>query len=476
MQEIIESVGIDIGTSTTQLIFSRLVMENLTSGYSVPKITIVDKEITYRSSIYTTPLRSETEIDAKRVSEIVRTEYQHAGKRPEDIQTGAVIITGETARKKNASAMLEALSAMAGEFVVATAGPDLESVLSARGAGTDTLSAKERCTVANLDIGGGTTNIALFHKGTLAGVSCLDIGGRLIKLQDGKITYIYQKIAALADEHGISVKTGDRADIGTLEKICGLMADQLAQALHLKRMEPDHQQYYTNKGKPLGTEPEVQAVTFSGGVADFVYEPGTEDVFRFNDIGILLGRAVAMHPAFRNIRTFRAKETIRATVIGAGNHTTEVSGSTISYNIARFPIKNIPIVRVEIENETTAEGVIESLQRQIPMYFAEGKPEQLALALSGNGWTSFREIQKLAESICAGGKAVLESEFPLIVILEQDIGKVLGNALRYRLGNEKEIICLDSIAAKSGDYIDIGVPVANGRVIPVIIKTLIMNS
>lgn len=476
MREIIESVGIDIGTSTTQLIFSRLVMENLASGYAVPKITIIDKEIIYRSSIYMTPLLSETEIDAKKVSEIVRTEYQKAGKRPEDVQTGAVIITGETARKANAAAMLSELSSMAGEFVVATAGPDLESVLSARGAGTDRISAEERCTVANLDIGGGTTNIALFHRGSVAGVSCLDIGGRLVKLRDGKITYVYHKIEAMAREHGITLRAGALADIGELQKLCDLMADQLSQALHLKQAEPDHAKYYTNDGKPLSGRPEVQAVTFSGGVADFVYEPTGKDVFRFNDIGILLGRAVANHPAFQSVRVFRSKETIRATVIGAGNHTTEVSGSTISYNTDRLPIKNVPIVRVEAGSESTAEGITESLRRQIPMYFAEGRPEQIAVALSGDGWTSFRKVQELAEALCVGAAAVLESGFPLIVVLEQDIGKVLGNALNDKLDHRKEVICLDSIAAGSGDYIDIGVPVANGRVIPVVIKTLIMNS
>jgi len=176
MQEIIESVGIDIGTSTTQLIFSRLVIENLAGGYSIPKINIVDKEIVYRSEIHTTPLLSESEIDAQRVSEIVRSEYQRAGKSPRQVQTGAVIITGETARKKNANAVLEALSAMAGEFVVATAGPDLESILSGRGAGTDDISEEKRTVVANLDIGGGTTNIAVFDKGVVSGVACLDIG------------------------------------------------------------------------------------------------------------------------------------------------------------------------------------------------------------------------------------------------------------------------------------------------------------
>lgn len=173
MHEVILSVGIDIGTSTTQLIFSRLTIENQASSYTVPRINIVDKEVIYRSRIYFTPLRSPTEIDAEAVKKIVRSEYRAAGITPEELKTGAVIITGETARKENANEVLSALSDLAGDFVVATAGPDLESVLSGRGAGADVLSKEKHTTVANLDIGGGTTNIALYEKGTLRGTCCL---------------------------------------------------------------------------------------------------------------------------------------------------------------------------------------------------------------------------------------------------------------------------------------------------------------
>ena len=169
MHEVILSVGIDIGTSTTQLIFSRLTIENRASSYTVPRIDIVDKEVIYRSKIYFTPLRSATEIDAEAVKRIVREEYQAAGMTPEMLRTGAVIITGETARKENANEVLEALSDLAGDFVVATAGPDLESVLSARGAGTDALSKEKRTAIANVDIGGGTSNIAVYEKGVLRG-------------------------------------------------------------------------------------------------------------------------------------------------------------------------------------------------------------------------------------------------------------------------------------------------------------------
>ena len=169
MRQEIKSIGIDIGTSTTQLVFSRIVVENVAGSYNVPRVSIVDKEVIYRSKIYFTPLRSATEIDAEAVKKIVKDEYAAAGMTPADLSTGAVIITGETARKQNANEVLEALSDFAGDFVVATAGPDLESVLAARGAGTDTISEEHRTAVANLDVGGGTTNIAVYQKGTLRG-------------------------------------------------------------------------------------------------------------------------------------------------------------------------------------------------------------------------------------------------------------------------------------------------------------------
>lgn len=476
MHEVILSVGIDIGTSTTQLIFSRLTIENRASSYTVPRIEIVDKEVIYRSPIYFTPLRSPTEIDAEAVKKIVREEYLAAGKTPGEMRTGAVIITGETARKQNANEVLEALSDLAGDFVVATAGPDLESVLSARGAGADALSLKRRTVVANLDVGGGTSNIALYQKGSLKGTSCLDIGGRLIKVEKGVITYIFPKIQALALSKGISLSVGEAADPGKLFRVCRHMASQLAQALYLAPPDGDHAGLYTNKGKPLPREPQVKAVTFSGGVADCVYQDVEGDPFCYGDIGVLLGKAIREDPDFKKAERCEALETIRATVVGAGTHTTEVSGSTIHYERDQLPIKNIPILKVPEEDEASLETLRASILEQMPLYKPEGKAEQIAIAFTGQTRTSFAEIQDLAAAIIEGAKEVIESRYPLVLVVENDIGKVLGNALNVLLEHKKEVICIDGIQTLSGDYIDIGEPVANGQVLPVVIKTLIFNS
>ena len=477
MQEVINSVGIDIGTSTTQLIFSKLTIENEATSYVVPRINIVKKDVTYRSDIYFTPLKSPIEIDAAKVKEIIRGEYIKAGMKPTDLNTGAVIITGETARKQNANEVLSALSEMAGDFVVATAGPDLESVLSGKGAGADRYSEERRTVVANIDIGGGTSNIAVFEKGDLKGTSCLDVGGRLIKIDpSGKISYIFRGTAALAKANGIRIEVGDRADEKVLYRICELMADQLAMAVHLKEADELHREMYTNNGKRLNPEPKIRAITFSGGVASCYYNGEPDRVFAYGDIGVLLARAVKANPLFKNVEILEAAETIRATVVGAGTHTVNVSGSTIGYTQGKLPIKNIPVLKLSETEELNPELFRSVLKDKLKLFRSEGEMEQVAIVFSGRHHSRFLEIQELAKMIADGAEEVIAGKYPLIVVVEHDIAKALGNALNVLLERKKDFICIDGIFARDGDYIDIGEPVALGRVVPVVIKTLIFNS
>ena len=475
MHEVINSVGIDIGTSTTQLIFSKLTIENLATSYTVPRICIVDTEVIYRSKIYFTPLIDSKTINSEGVKKIVKFEYDKAGMKPDDLKTGAVIITGETARKENANEVLSALSEMAGDFVVATAGPDLESVLSAKGAGTNVLSKDKRNTVANIDIGGGTSNIAVFHKGNLVGTSCLDIGGRLVKIENGKITYIYEKIAKLISRLGLDIRVGQTADEHSLMKLSEAMAEQLAMAIGLKKRDDFHRELYTNDGKPLPEDLIPDGVTFSGGVAVIAYDENSGSKFQYGDIGILLGDAIRTKEFFAGVKIYPAIETIRATVVGAGTHTTEVSGSTIRYEEDMLPLKNIVVVKMSEEEEGNLRIFSESLTKKLEIFTNRNRDECVAVALGGGGFKTFDRVQELANAIIAGLRNYDNPAVPVLVIVESDIGKVLGNALKVLYDGKRKVICIDNIFVKDGDFVDIGKPVAGGRVVPVVTKTLIFN-
>lgn len=458
MKEKLLSVGIDIGTSTTQLVFSEITIENTAAAYTVPRIVIADKKIIYRSKIHFTPLASPTEIDREGVRGIIENEYAAAGVNKKDIDTGAVIITGETARKENAAAVADFMSAFAGDFVVATAGADLESIISGKGAGADEYSKKHRTSVMNIDIGGGTSNFALFDRGEPASTGCMDVGGRLIRLEDGKITYIAPKLEELIRSCNLGIRVGSTAYIAELEKAADLMVHALMQGANLEPRDKLFNLLVTDGSIPEG---QAENISFSGGVADYIYDSGSGDPFKYGDIGIILGRAVKNSPLCGSIPVVRSLETIRATVVGAGAHTTEISGSTVTYTKDLFPIKNLPVLKLTAEEET---DIPAALSKKLE-WFEEGRA---AVALKGLKNPHFAQICRYADGLAA---ANLPS--PVTVIVEHDMAKALGQALHGKV--KGDIICLDGIKLENGDYIDIGRPIADGNVLPVVVKTLVFK-
>ena len=466
------SVGIDIGTSTTQLVISKLTLENRANPFSVPRISIAAREVLYRSDIHFTPLLSDTVIDAEGVRSIVEEEYRKSGYRKEQVGTGAVIITGETARKENAREVLRALSEFAGDFVVATAGPDLESILAARGAGADEYSKEKRCQVLHFDIGGGTSNLALYEKGELTATGCLDVGGRLIKVdRDGSINYLSPKLQRWLEQAGRPLRVGQTVTPDDLAPVIGDMVAALEQAAGL-RPGTERLDYFTTQGTHWKPAP-APVVSFSGGVADCIYDP-QGDWRTYGDIGVLLGRAIRDSASFRSAELRRGTETIRATVVGAGSHSTDISGSTIFYRGISFPLKNLPILKLTEAEERGGAGTLAAAIREKVKWFSdEGGLTQTALGLRGEKNPAYHRVQELAQGIFEGLEALREHGFFPVVVVEADMAKVLGQTLSQLASGP--LLCLDGVGVDNGDYIDIGAPVANGTVPPVVIKTLVFN-
>ena len=454
------SVGIDVGTSTTQVVFSKLQMDNAGGYFSVPRVAIVDKEVVYKSEVYMTPLKTDVLIDTEALRDIVAAEFRKAGYRPEDTDSGAVIITGESARKENADAVLKSLSDFAGDFVVSAAGPDMESLIAGKGSGAWQYSMDHHCRVANLDI-----------------------GGRLICMNpQGIITKVSPAAAVMAQAAGVSVSVGDRCDELKLTAVTRQMAAALNVYLGVGtdtsaggKADAILRQIKTPGSSDFPRPEKVQAVFFSGGVADLIYHESM-DTWAYGDIGVLLGRAIRESRLFTDFQKMEPGETIRATVVGAGTYTTTISGSTITYSGDIFPLKNIPVIKLDEElQEACFAGETEPVIRRIQWVLGQNDAERFILAMPGKRNPGYTEMKRAAAAIRQIMDRVQPLGEPILLVIESDIAKAMGQMIRQQPDLKRQVVAIDSIHVEDGEYVDMGKPMMNGMVIPVVVKTLIFG-
>ena len=460
-EEQLLSVGIDIGTSTTQCVFSRLTLSNTASSFSVPRIRVTEKKILYRAPVQLTPLLDRDTIDAPALESMIRGAYVAAGMDPAEIRLGAVMITGETARKANARTVTSALSELAGDFVVATAGAALESILAGRGAGAAELSAIRGLRVLNLDIGGGTANMALFDGGDPVCDGCLNIGGRLLRFREDGHTVLALSPAmeAVAQDCGIPLREGARLTDDEIARLAARMAAVLEEAAGLRERTPLHEALTVEHALPPALQADVY--TFSGGVADCIYGLA-ENSAQFLDLGEALGRAVAASRFFTAGRVLRPEETSHATVIGAGAYSMTVSGSTIQYRSMELPIKSLPVASVPFAREEDLPGLGAAIRRQYEIF--DGECAIYMEGIPGISWTCLKQAaETMAEAMREHALKVL--------IFREDMAKAFGQALSRCWTPDTPFLCLDGIELMYGDMLDIGAPLYGGRVVPVIVKT-----
>lgn len=474
-RETMLSAGIDVGTSTTKMIVSRFELMNVAGATHVPRIEIVETEIVYQSPIYRTPLLDASTIDVAKVEELVRGEYEKAGVRPEEIETGAVIITGETATKKNAREMVNHLSEHAGDFLVATAGPDLEGMIAAKGSGAFDVSAKSYAPIANVDIGGGTANIAVYHQKTLLGTCTMHVGGRLIEFENGKIRSISPPIEKLVQRKGWKLEVEDASDHPTVMKVVEELTAALFRVLAQATLHDDELLilgHLPNWSRPIET------IMFSGGVAECMYhyeEQGASPA-QYNDIGQQLAQTILKESDNSEWSWMRPKETVRATVLGAGTHTTELSGATIQVQADELPLKNLPVYEFDFQQtfEARLSEMESAIIQALDLYDAYREGQNFALYISGMPYMKFYAIQQLAEEIMKVMNRRADPSLPIVLVLETDHAKVLGQTL-HAMHVKQSIICIDQIKVEHGDYLDIGRTLASDTV-PVVIKTLTFHS
>ncbi len=468
------SVGLDVGTTTTQVVFSRLGLKDVARVGQIPRIQITDRAVIYQSPIVFTPLLDSETIDADALKEIVRMEYAAAGIDPRQVETGAVIITGETAKKRNADEILRALSGFAGDFVVSVAGPHVESLIAGRGAGAADYSQAHYATVTNVDIGGGSSNSATFRSGQAVSAAAMNYGGRILIIDhaSGRIRHIAGPAQHILDDLGLALRTGDSPTLAQLRRFTDRMADLTLELIEAGASPLAQKLYLT---PPAVVSGKGTVLSFSGGIGHYYFQPISirtlADATIHDDIGPLLAESLRSHPDLNAYTVVQPAQTLRATVLGAGTQTVTLSGSTIWAERQILPIVNVPVIRPALTVDLTPAAVAAAISAAVRRWDVNAASDPFAIALELNRALDYTSLIQLANGL-RDFSGNLPPERPLIVIIERDYAQALGQTVKG-LAPDRALLVIDQVGLAEGDYIDVGTPLMDGRVVPLSVKTLI---
>jgi len=470
------SVGIDIGSSGTQLIFSRINLRRLGEDLS-SRYCIVSRETLFQSPVALTPYRDQERIDEEKLAAIIDEAYAQSGLHPDQIDSGVVILTGEALRRQNAQAITELLAENGGEFVCAAAGHHLEAMLAAYGSGAARLSHSEGKRILNVDIGGGTTKLAVVEGGRITAMAAVHIGGRL-QVVDAQDCIVRLDPAGrhLAAAAGYAWKLGDRAARVELERVAAWMADALIAAIHERPLPHAVEHLYLTD--PIADLGHIDGVMFSGGVGEYVYGREPRD---FGDLGKLLGTAIAQRLAQGALPwpLLPAGECIRATAVGASEYSVQLSGNTIYISSPGdlLPRKNLQVLQPPYvcREEIDAAELARAIRGHFTAFDLEEGASEVALAFRWAGAPAYPRIAAFAQGIVHGLPRTVASGKPLYLVLDGDIAQTLGAILREELKLENEILVIDGVTLWDLDYIDLGRIRLPSHTVPVTIKSLVFS-
>jgi ethanolamine utilization protein EutA len=423
---------------------------------------VTTRKVVHRSPVALTPYAGARRIDTDALSTVIEDAYAGAGWSRDTVDTGAVIATGEAARKENAAAIVDLFSGQAGRFVCATAGHNLEAILAAHGSGAVATSRRrETPVVLNVDIGGGTTKLAVCREGHVDETAALDVGARVISWDAGgtllSVTAAGERLAASL---GLALRPGARPARAALERIADAVADVVLRVPEGRAM--DRVLWLT---APVRSRGPFDALVFSGGVGEYVNGNETRE---FGDLGWLVGAAITRR---LRVKPLPAVESIRATCIGASQYTIQVSGDTLFVtrpdvlplrDLAAIALRPVVLAPAEIAREVRAG--IERLDR------GDGR---FAVAVRWRHGPRYAALHALCAGISEGVRGVLSDDQPLVVVLDADIAGIVGQILHDEMAIGSPIVCVDQIALSDLDFIDVGAIVPDKHVVPVVVKSLV---
>ncbi len=472
------TVGIDIGSSTSHLMFARVHLQRLSTALS-SRFVVIDRKVLWQSPILLTPYRSDYTIDVDELAGFIGGCYAYAGIPREKVDSGAVILTGEALKRRNARAIADLFSEEAGKFVCASAGHHMECQMAAHGSGAVALSRGHNATVLNIDIGGGTTKFALVEKGRILATCAIAVGGRLIVEEEDKgLTRVEPPAEEVAQALGIALALGKSLVTDDRRRIAARMA-RLVMGLVDLRQPGDlaRRLLVTEAWPPELANKGVDALTFSGGVAEYLYKRENR---RFGDLGSDLAEELRHALAHRRDLppVWDPGQGIRATVIGAAQFSVQISGNTIMIaDPGKLPLQNLPVLACDLVpgDEVDLDEVTEAVRAALARAdFLEGE-SPVALSFPWRGDPSHARLHAVAAGICAALPGTLREELPLVLLIDGDVGKSLGRIIRQEVAPAADIIAIDGVQLKEFDYVDIGSVIELTNVVPIIIKSLLFK-
>ena len=474
-QETVEmnTAGIDVGSSTSHLLFAKIRLQRSSQALS-SRFVVTKREVIFRSPIMLTPFMPDGTIDVQVLEDFIHQAYHDAGFQRSDIDSGAVILTGEAIKRKNARSIADLFAKEAGKFVCATAGHKLESTLAAHGSGAVALSKKNNECLLHVDMGGGTTKLALIDKGRILGVCAFAVGGRLMAMDDaGRWTRVDESAQLVADELGLKTDSATLNDPEVRQQIVRRLANVAVDFIRNGATDRLGMALQLTEDLPRPVDP--VALTFSGGVSEYFLHDEQED---YGDIARMF--VDELKQQLKNKITLPVRDPgqgIRATVIGASQFTVQVSGKTIYLTDNKvLPVHNVPVVHLpmdlsaDINEKLITQSIREGMQRM------DLAPEsRMAIAFSWQGDPEYSRLKAMGQGIVEAVAPEGKREGALLLMIHGDIGNIMGNLLTRELELPGSLLSVDGVQLQELDFVDVGELIDPPGVVPVVIKSLLFS-
>jgi ethanolamine utilization protein EutA len=489
----IVTVGIDIGSSTSHLMFSKIYLQLVGEAPDVRSV-VVAREILYQSPIWLTPYLPDNTIDIAALDEYFAEAYGAVDATRELIDTGAIILTGEALKRVNARTIAALFSQEAGQFVCATAGHHMEAVLAANGSGTVARSRRDQRTLLNVDIGGGTTKLALVLDGHIIATAAVAVGARQIARDaEGRLTRIDGPARIVADELGLTLTLGEPLAPADEQRIVQAWTDVLAGLI--QRRPPEGLAAKLMLTDPLPAAPRPQALTFSGGVSEYVFQREETD---FGDLGLPLAKAIR---TALNRNTFGLPTIIdpnlgiRATAVGASQFNVQGGVNAYVSDESVLPLVNVPVLApdIELDDELTVEAVAASIRDALTRADLTEGEHAIALTFDLPGDDAHEPlVQRLAEGIRDALSKMATGAAPLVVVVNQGVANRfvtpdqdyhvlreqrpaarLGRLLKDELEMACDVVAMEGVHLAEFDFVDVAQMLHPSEVVPVTVKSLL---